>query len=827
MTQTDTPWPSGRQGKESGALARIRERIIALYGKLDTPYLPRMVILGGTVGVVGGLGAVIFHYLILGFKYIFWGATSTETFLESVRALPFHWRLIIPAIGGLIVGPLVTYVVKEAKGHGVPEVMEAVALRSGSIRFRVAPLKAIISAICIGSGGAAGREGPIVQIGATFGSAMARYLKLTPEKIETLLGAGAAAGIAGTFNAPMAGVIFSTEVLIKKVKLDSFSPIVVAAVVGTAVANKLFERGEPVFDIPIHEMVSYWELFFYIGLGIMGAGVALLYSNTLYGLEHLFEKVPAPVAFKAATGGLLLGVLALALPEIHSTGYPIMEQALHGDLALRMVFLLMLGKILATSLTLGSGGSGGIFAPALFIGAMMGATYGMIIHSLFPNITAGSIPYAIVGMGTVFAGATHAPLTSIIILFEMTRDPMLMVPMMFSCILCSVLTARLQKSNIYTRKLLNRGVDIEEAEQRKALQSLSVGDVMNTHFTVLSERSAASEAKVVFLRTTSAFLPIVQAGTDKLIGLLSYRRLVDHLAEGDDGDTAVGRIADRHPLTVCKHDTLQEAWTRLADINLNMLPVLEGDGSRKIVGMLSRGILERTRHDDWLLYLSADNILLELEAGDSDSAIREICLAIADKVPGHSAEELVQAVIEREKRMNTDLEGGVAFPHARISDLERPLVILARSTQGIEWGPRGKEAARLIFLALVPEDDIDSQLQIARGIAETTSDEKVRQRLLRCRTAAEELECLGQTLPADGESEMTEVTIPGEFIGRSLRELNVRGRFGVTVLGIRRMMEDGSRRMILDIDPDEPLESEDRLIIAGKEENIAAFPEKN
>ncbi len=452
---------------------RMRDRAVELYRAVDASYWPSMVILGAIVGVVGGLGAVVFHYLILGFKYVFFGATSTATFLDAVRALPWYYRLIAPAIGGLIVGPLVTYLVREARGHGVPEVMEAVALRGGAIRFRVAPLKAVISAICIGSGGSAGREGPIVQIGATFGSGMATYLKLTPDKVETLLGAGAAAGIAGTFNAPLAGVIFSLEVLVRKVHLHSFSPIVVAAVVGTAVANTLFDRTDAIFDIPVHQLVSYWELLLYVGLGVVGAGIAMLYFNSLYFVEHLFEKMPMPEASRAALGGLLLGVLALVIPQIHSTGYPVMEGALHSRFPLYLVAALMGGKILATVLTLGSGGSGGIFAPSLFIGAMMGSAYGLVMHWLLPGITADASSYAMVGMGTVFAGATHAPLTSIIILFEMTRDPKVLLPMMLACIVSAAITARLQKGNIYTLKLLNRGLDVDAVLDERLMEELN------------------------------------------------------------------------------------------------------------------------------------------------------------------------------------------------------------------------------------------------------------------------------------------------------------------------------------------------------------------
>ncbi len=729
-----------RNGSISGMVNRLghafRKGAAVLYRYSDSRYMPRMVILGALVGVVGGLGAVGFHHLILGFKYLFYGATSTETFLDAVLALPWQYRLVAPALGGLIVGPLVTYVVKEARGHGVPEVMEAVALRGGKIRFRVVPLKALLSAICIGSGGSAGREGPIVQIGAAFGSAVGGYLRLTPEKVETLLAAGAAAGIGGTFNAPLAGVIFSLEVLLKRVKLDSFSPIVVAAVVGTAVANSLFGRTGPIFDIPVHELVTYWELFFYLGLGLLGAAVALLYGNSLYRVEHLFEKIRIPIASKAALGGLLLGALALVIPQIHSTGYPVMESALHGLLPLQLVFALMLAKILATCLTLGSGGSGGIFAPGLFIGAMMGSTYGIIVHSFFPGITAGASSYAMVGMGTVFAGATHAPLTAIIILFEMTRDPRILLPMMLTCIVSSAVAARLQKRNIYTTKLLNRGVDIEEIESQKALTSLNVGEAMNTHFVTLSESTPVAEAEGVFRRTFSDILPVVEERTGKLTGLLEYRNVIHHLIGEHEENTPVADIADIPPAGVHEADTLLEALKRLEHIDLPIIPVLADDGSQRIVGMLSRRTLKRARPRDWFLYLSSNKILPDIQAEDRESAIAEICTAAAESTPGFSPAELTEAVLQRENLMSTALDREVAFPHAQLAGLKYPVVMLARSARGIEWGAHDGRAVRLIFMAFTPQEDEGRQVQIARGIAAAIRDEQVREDLLKGKTAA-------------------------------------------------------------------------------------------
>ena len=443
-------------------LINIKERSHNIFHSKKAPWLPRMIILAFIVGAVGGVTAVGFYELILLMKRLFWGTGSIAVFLDSVTGLPWYTRLFIPTIGGLIVGLMVTYVVPEARAHGVPLVMEAAALKEGVFSFAIAPLKAFVTAICIGSGGSAGRVGPIIQFSSSFGSSLGSFFSLSPEKVKTLLAAGAAAGVAGTLNAPMAGVIFSVEVILREIKFDSFSPIIIAAVTGTAVANSIFGRTGAIASIPGYQIVSYWELFFYIGLGIFSAGLALGFSNMLYFTEDVFEKLPIPKALKAAVGGLMLGGLALVLPQIHSTGYPVLESALQGQLAVGLVFALMVGKILATSLTLGSGGSGGVFAPALFIGAMAGSSYGSMVGMVFPNSTAIASSYGMVGIGALFAGATHAPLTAIMIVFEITRDPKIIIPLILACFISSFVATSIQKKNIYTAKLLRRGVDIEQ-----------------------------------------------------------------------------------------------------------------------------------------------------------------------------------------------------------------------------------------------------------------------------------------------------------------------------------------------------------------------------
>lgn len=425
------------------------------------PFIGRMILLSSIVGVVGGLGAVAFRYLIRLFTFVFFGAESQEVLIESVVGLPWYYRVVAPAIGGALVGLIVLYGGSSVSGHGVPEVMEAMQTQRGHIPVRVAPAKALASAVCIGSGGATGREGPIVQIGATFGSSVGQRLALSQVRTKILLAAGAAAGIGGTFNAPIGGMIFAWEVLLGRVPRNSILPIVFGSVVGTGTANVLLGLPDPIFSIPAVTLASYWEVLAYAGLGILCAFVALGYTSMLYAIEGIFGRVPIGIAAKPALGGLCLGVLALSIPQVHATGYPVIQDTLLDAFPVEVVILFALAKIVATSLTLGSGGSGGIFAPALFIGAMTGSAFGTVIEDVFPGPVAGPTPYAAVGMGAVFAGAAHAPLTAIAIIAEMTGDPVIIGPLAIACIFSAILSRRICEPNIYTTGLLERGVEVD------------------------------------------------------------------------------------------------------------------------------------------------------------------------------------------------------------------------------------------------------------------------------------------------------------------------------------------------------------------------------
>jgi CIC family chloride channel protein len=455
-------------------LQRLLHRLHAGVRQSEHVY---MVLAALVIGLGGGLAAVAFRKLIGYGNLVAW--RDAQYTLDYMRQLPFWWKVIAPAIGGFICGLIVYYLAREAKGHGVPEVMEAVALRGGRIRPRVVLAKMVASASCIASGGSVGREGPIVQIGSALGSTIGQWLNLDPRRMRTLVGCGSAAGIAATFNAPVAGALFAVEIILADFGIMQFSPIVISSVAATVIGHHFF-GDMPAFVVPKYSLVHYKELFIYGVLGILAGLAALAFVRVLYFMEDLFEKPKVWPPIKALLGGALVGVIGLWFPQIFGVGYEAIGEALQGHTAWGLLFALVAAKIAAVSITIGSGGSGGIFAPSLFIGAMTGGAVGTVVHLIWPASTAGPGAYALVGMAAVVGAATHAPITAIVIIFELTADYKIMLPLMISCTIATLLATRLERGSIYTIKLLRRGVDIHRGRDISVLRHLLVRDEMRS-----------------------------------------------------------------------------------------------------------------------------------------------------------------------------------------------------------------------------------------------------------------------------------------------------------------------------------------------------------
>jgi CIC family chloride channel protein len=544
-----------------------------------------MAVLGVIVGLAAGFGAVGFRYLINFFQTLAYGGEND--LLELVVNLPWYYRVAVPAIGGLIVGPLVYFFAREAKGHGVPEVMEAVALKGGVIRKRVVVVKSLASAISISTGGSVGREGPIVQIGSAIGSVLGQFMKVSADRMRTLVGCGAAAGIAATFNAPIAGSMFALEVILGDFGLATFSPIVISSVVATAV-SRAYLGDTPAFIVPVYELVSAWELPMYLVLGIFCAVVGVFFTKILYRIEDLFDGIKFPEYLKGLVGGLILGVASLVFPQILGVGYGAIDMALMQQMAWWLLAVLVLVKILATSVTIGSGGSGGIFAPSLFLGAMAGGFFGIVVHQLFPNITASPGAYSIVGMGAVVSATTHGPLAAILILFEMTGSYKIILPVMLACIIATIASGQLLRDSIYTLKLARRGIDIKEGKEVNVLKSMFVKDVMNTNVETMPEALPLGKMAQRISKSKFNSFPVLD-DQDQLIGILSFNDYNEAIFDENLKDLVVAKdLATEDLVTISLDDNLWTALEKISSKDFAVLPVVSAQAPNKLEGVVSR-----------------------------------------------------------------------------------------------------------------------------------------------------------------------------------------------------------------------------------------------
>lgn len=533
------------------------------------------------VGLLTGLVSVLFQWLIGLIWGVSYGAGASEVDLAG------RWTvLVIPAIGGLIIGPMVTYLASEAKGHGVPEVMLAVARREGRIRPIVAAVKSIASSICIGTGGSAGKEGPIVQIGSAFGSTVGQLFQMSGGMTKMLVACGAAGGIAATFGTPIAGVLFSMEVILQQFATASFSMVVISAVTASAV-SRLILGEQFFFHVPRYTMNSHWELFLYAGMGVVGALYARGFVKILYGTEGLFERMRFPEWLKPALGGLCLGALGFFLPAILGTGHHVTQEAMWGRLTIGTLLILSVAKIFATSFTLGSGGSGGVFSPSLFIGAMMGGCFGHLLHGVLPGVVSTPGAYALVGMGAVFAGATRAPITAILIIFEMTNDYHIILPVMIAVVVSTLVSAALSEETIYTLKLLRRGIRLG-ASADDVIARLSVRDVMTRNVeTIRPDMPLHDLVDRIHVSAHDGF-PVVDA-EGKLVGLIDTERVRDALPVLHEvGEVVVVGEMMLAPSPVATPDEpLTAIAERLKLKGIEHLPVVAADDRTRLVGIIT------------------------------------------------------------------------------------------------------------------------------------------------------------------------------------------------------------------------------------------------
>ena len=444
-----------------------------------------LVVMALIVGAGAGLGAAAFRELIYFFT---WLATGHTEFGQQGHGPSLHlaflgiwFVLVVPVLGGVLYGPLIQRFAREARGHGVPEVMLAVAENGGRIRPPVTIVKALASAITIGSGGSVGREGPIVQIGAALASTLGQWVRMSEHRLRIIAACGAAGGIAATFNAPITGLLFGFEIVLREFSLDALCTTSLAAVSGDVISRALFGSA-PFFSAIPHDLaITNDGSYLLVALLAVAAGlIGLVFKTVLYGMEDRADALwrGRPEWARPAVGGILLGLLLLALPQMYGVGYPVMDSVIAGHVVVGLILLFLVGKIIAASLTLSVGGSGGVFAPSLFIGAMVGMAFGVAAHQVFGAVVGPPALYGVVAMGGVFAGAAQAPLTAIASVVEMTGNFTLTLPVMLASGIAAALSKQLSYGSVYTTKLLRRGIDIERPRPDNVLETLSVADVM-------------------------------------------------------------------------------------------------------------------------------------------------------------------------------------------------------------------------------------------------------------------------------------------------------------------------------------------------------------
>jgi CIC family chloride channel protein len=556
-----------------------------------------LLVLSLVVGAGAGGGAIVFRWLITTFTRALSGHADYSA--AGAAANPYvpglgRWFVVLaPVVAGILYGPLVYFFAREARGHGVPEVMYAVARRGGRIAPQVAAVKALASALCIGGGGSVGREGPIVQIGSALGSTLGRVVRAPEARMRVLVACGAAGGIAATFNAPLAGVFFAMELILRNFTAESFGMVVLASVTASVIGRAAFGNS-PFLHLPTFTVEHTVDYLLLAALGLIAGVVGVAFTRVLYWIEDACDHVwRGPEWARPAVGGVVLGGLLLALPEMYGVGYPVLDRGVTGSYALWFLVILLVGKMVATSLTIGIGGSGGVFAPSLFIGAMLGAVYGGVLHLAIPGVAGPVGAYGLIGMGAVFAGAARAPITAVIIMFELTGEYTIILPLMAAIVLATGVSHLLARDTIYTLKLRRRGIDLDQHPSAAVLTRITAGAAMTPATATLPATTPLLEAAGTMSEHGLEQVAVLD-DAGRYAGVLTTRGVTDMLSDGEHDRVDAASAAEQVE-TIRGDQTLDAALDLLDGAAAQAIPVLDPAGDQVIGWLTHQGILAAIR----------------------------------------------------------------------------------------------------------------------------------------------------------------------------------------------------------------------------------------
>ncbi|MCD6525741.1 MAG: chloride channel protein, partial [Desulfuromonas sp.] len=548
-----------------------------------------LLLVAATIGLVTGTLAVAFRYLLLEVTQLFWG--QSYDLVSATAAMPWYLIMAIPIFGGLVLGPVVERFAPETRGAGVPEVIEAVVTREGNIRHRTTLMKMFSTLLSLGCGASVGREGPVVHIGSSVGSSLAQLLRMSPEWKRVFLACGAAAGIAATFNAPMAGMLFAAEIILVDFQINYLSQIAVSAVTATVVSHR-FLGSFPAFNVPHFQLLSYWEIPLYFGLGLLAGALSILFIQLINRVEDGFGALHLPRWSRPALGGVLVGGLALFCPYVLGVGYLAINQVLSAELLPAVMLAILVAKLLATSLSVGAGFSGGIFAPSLVMGGLLGGLFGSVFHGIAPDTVAGFPVYALVGMAAMVSGTTLAPITAIFTIFELTYNFEIILPLMTSCIASLVVVQTFYGLSIYETRLVRKGVKIVRGRDVTLLRSLRVADYMETDYEQVAEN--LSLGKLVAQAQESHYPHFVVVNDQQqMVGMLSMRDLKACLSEMGELCELVlaSEIMTSKVLTLTPDQNLETAFELFEGKQISTLPVVDSRDLKRVVGILKKSTL--------------------------------------------------------------------------------------------------------------------------------------------------------------------------------------------------------------------------------------------
>ncbi len=565
---------------------RLRNKLVALFRRLGIRERTFLIIMSVIIGIAVGVATIIFDLLLKGSAWLF--GQFLPTFFRG------HLWLIalVPALGGLCLAPFILGFPQETNGHGVPSTMEAVALNNGFIRWTNGFLAMILSAFTLGSGGSAGSEGPIIQIGSAFASGVGQFFDISGQRLRIMVACGAGAGLAAIFNAPVAGVLFAVEVVLGEFSVNSFGPVAISCVAATALSRVFLFHGVLV-ELPVCQVFNRWEILLYAAMGVAMGFASIVFTRAMKLTEGLFlKRVRIPLALKPAMGGLLVGIMGLFTPQILGYSYEPIIQAINGHFALRLLFMLAGAKIISTAFTLGSGGSGGILCPSLFLGAFLGCGFGTLFHELFPHTILCAGGYGIVGMGAMLGALVQAPIAAIIMIIEITGNYSVILPMMASCIIATMIHQYFMKGSIYSLSLSERGIDIYAAREMGILSNMRVRDIMDPAFETVPASAPYEEVLKKCLGTHCDCLYIL--GKDKdLVGIISFSQLREFVLEQSLNGLVVAQdLADPNVIFLTPDESLASSLNKFSIIDMEQLPVVvQHDGAMEMAGVLTRSRL--------------------------------------------------------------------------------------------------------------------------------------------------------------------------------------------------------------------------------------------